>query len=97
MRINKIILHHVQVCFSYSETLFQNIVQGKQYNVALNYRSSGPLDMTISFRDTKGGGILGSSQIIKWALYLREKYDHRNNNCLFFCVFHLYSTPFAML
>ncbi|AES81080.2 putative non-reducing end alpha-L-arabinofuranosidase [Medicago truncatula] len=42
-----------------------NIVQGKQYKVALNYRSSGPQDMTISFRDAKSGGILGSSQIIK--------------------------------
>jgi len=79
------------------EILFQNIVQGKKYKVVFYYRSTGPLDLTVSFRDAQGGAILGSSHIIKCVLYPREIYDYRNNICLFFCMFSLYTTFFAML
>ncbi|RHN47646.1 putative non-reducing end alpha-L-arabinofuranosidase [Medicago truncatula] len=48
------------------EILFQNIVKGKKYKVVFYYSSTGPLDLTVSFRDGQGGGaILGSSHIIK--------------------------------
>jgi len=47
------------------EILFQNIVQGKKYKIVFYYRSTGPLDLTVSFRDGQGGAILGSSHIIK--------------------------------
>lgn len=80
------------------EILFQNIVQGKKYKVVFYYSSTGPLDLTVSFRDGQGGGaILGSSHIIKWVLYPRDIYDYRNNNRLFFCMFRLYTTLFAIL
>ncbi|KAG4915788.1 hypothetical protein JHK87_053345 [Glycine soja] len=40
-----------------------SIVQGKKYKVVFFVRSEGPLDMTVSFRISDGGGILASSNI----------------------------------
>jgi len=44
--------------------LFQNIVKGKKYKVVFFVKSNGPLQMTVSFRETKGGRILASSNIM---------------------------------
>ncbi|BAT85063.1 hypothetical protein VIGAN_04255700 [Vigna angularis var. angularis] len=41
-----------------------NIVEGKKYKVVFFVKSNGPLQMTVSFRETKGGRILASSNII---------------------------------
>lgn len=46
------------------EVLFQNIVEGKKYKVVFFVKSNGALQMTVSFRETKGGRILASGDIM---------------------------------
>ncbi|XLU20149.1 hypothetical protein S245_056215, partial [Arachis hypogaea] len=40
-----------------------NIEQGKKYKVVFYVRSAGPIDMTVSFKNAQGGGILASTNI----------------------------------
>ncbi|MED6204765.1 hypothetical protein PIB30_012002 [Stylosanthes scabra] len=41
----------------------KNIEKGKKYKVAFHVRSEGPINITVSFKDAQGGGILASSNI----------------------------------
>ncbi|MED6223801.1 Alpha-L-arabinofuranosidase 2 [Stylosanthes scabra] len=40
-----------------------NIEQGKKYKVVFHVRSEGTINITVSFKDAQGGGILASSNI----------------------------------
>lgn len=46
-----------------NEILFQNIEQGKKYKVVFFVRSTGAIDMTVSFKNAETGGILASNHI----------------------------------